>query len=323
MNPQPELESDTLRSEIDTTRERMDETIDALGNRLEGRHLVDELIGFFRGRANGAGELKERLSHSAGTAVHSVVDAVKAHPIPVVLTSAGLAWLIYEMRSGRRGPADGSNEFDYSEYAQMGEMGVTDDSISYPSGGGDYEESEDEGLRAEMSRGAEHAKGKLADVGARAKEKASAVAHRGREALGATKERLSGMTSQAQQRGREAYQRTRERVVTTTHQHPLEVGLACLAAGAIIGLMLPTPQVVNRRLGPSVDRLRDRARGAGSELLQKGKRVVEAAASAAKVEAKTQGITVPRGRNDDETPSAVGQSSTAVAGSPGTGPAGV
>lgn len=322
MNPQPELESDTLRSEIDTTRERMDETIDALGNRLEGRHLVDELIGFFRGRASGAGELKERLSSSAGTAIHSVVDAVKAHPIPVVLTGAGLAWLIYEMRSSRRAAEASSDEFDYSGYAQMGEMGVSDDSLSYPAGDGDYEESEDEGPRAEMGSGAEQAKGKLAEMGARAKEKATAVKSRGREALGATKDRLSGLTSQAQQRGREAYQRTRERVVTTTDQHPLEVGLACLAAGAIIGLMLPTPQVVNRRLGPSVDRLRDRARDAGSELLQKGKRVVEAAAHAAKVEAKTQGITVPRERND-ESPSAAAQPSTAAAGSPGTGPAGV
>jgi ElaB/YqjD/DUF883 family membrane-anchored ribosome-binding protein len=316
MNPQPELESDTLRSEIDTTRERMDETIDALGNRFEGRHLVDELIGFFRGRAGGAGELKERLSSSAGTAMHSVVDAVKAHPIPVVLTGAGLAWLVYEMRSRRRAPADGSSEFDYSEYAQMGEMGLSDDSVAYPSGGGDYEESEDEGLRAEMSSVAEHAKGELAGVGVRAKEKASAVANRGREVLGATKERLSGLTNQAQQRGREVYQRTRDRVVTMTEQHPLEIGLACLAAGAIIGLMLPTPQVMNRRLGPSVDRLRDRARDAGSEWLQKGKRVVEAATSAAKVEAKTQGITVPRVRSESD-------ASTAAASSPEVGPMGL
>jgi ElaB/YqjD/DUF883 family membrane-anchored ribosome-binding protein len=141
--------------------------------------------------------------------------------------------------------------------------------------------------------------------------------------LGVTKERLSGLTSQAQQRGREVYQRTRERVVTTSEQHPLEVGLACLAVGAIVGLMLPTPQIVNRRLGPSVDRLRDRARDAGSELLQKGKRVVEAAASAAKVEAKTQGISVPRARNQNESQTSPDHSSAPADGPVENGRVGV
>jgi hypothetical protein len=96
MNPQPELESETLRSEINTTRHRMDGTIDALGNRLEGRHLVDELLGFFRGRAGDAGRVREKITRSAETAVHSVVDTVKAHPLPVIVAGAGIAWLVYE-----------------------------------------------------------------------------------------------------------------------------------------------------------------------------------------------------------------------------------
>ncbi|MCR6655354.1 MAG: DUF3618 domain-containing protein [Opitutus sp.] len=47
MKPELDQPTETLRSDIDTTRERMDETIDRLGDRLQGRHLVDEVIGFF------------------------------------------------------------------------------------------------------------------------------------------------------------------------------------------------------------------------------------------------------------------------------------
>ena len=78
--------------------------------------------------------------------------------------------------------------------------------------------------------------------------------------------------------------------MSTADQHPLEVGLGCLALGLIAGLLLPTPEKVNRIAGPTADRLRQRARQAGSEMVDKGKRVVRAAASAVKDEAKAQGF---------------------------------
>src|SRR3954471_2225199 len=99
MNQEPDLESDTLRSEIDSTRGRMDDTIDQLEGRLHGRHLLDEIVGFFR-RGDGDGQMgewKEKISRSART----VVDSVKAHPLPLILIGAGVGWLIYQNRSSR------------------------------------------------------------------------------------------------------------------------------------------------------------------------------------------------------------------------------
>lgn len=294
MNQQPERPSDALRSDIDTTRERMDETIDALGNRLEGRHLVDEVIGFFRGR-NRTGEssqLGQRISHSAETAMHSVVDTVKAHPIPAIMIGAGVGWLIYEMRSGTRYPSNGREaEADYSGYT--GEAYLAEGYMS-----GTEEGAQGERLRDKAAGIAAQGKEKLGQVGDKARETVSSLSATGREKLGAAKEQLSHLTGDLQHRGREVYDRTRERVVSTADQHPLEVGLGCLAIGLIVGLALPTPRVVNRQLGPTVDRLRDRTRETGSQLIEKGKRVVQAAASAAKVEAKTQGLTVARVREE-------------------------
>jgi ElaB/YqjD/DUF883 family membrane-anchored ribosome-binding protein len=294
MNQEPELESDALRSEIDSTRGRMDETIDKLENRLQGRHLVDEIVGFFR-RSDSSGEVsqwKQKVSDSAS----SVADSVKAHPLPLLMIGAGIGWLIYQNRSSsstRSMSSEDMRNYDYS-----GEDYPSGDYETYGSssaGVGDYgsEGSTGSGLASKASELGSQAKEKLSSLGSQAREKVSGLSDRGREKLGAAKERVSEMGHQAQQRGRELYGRTRERVVTTADQHPLEVGIGFLALGVIAGMAIPTPQVVSRRLSPVAGRLRE----ASSELIQKGKRVAQAATEAAKVEAKTQGLTLERVRD--------------------------
>jgi hypothetical protein len=103
---------------------------------------------------------------------------------------------------------------------------------------------------------------------------------------------VADLGHRAQERGRELYGKTRERVVTTADQHPLEVGIGLLALGVIAGMAIPTPEAVTRRLSPAGDKLRE----ASSGLLEKGRRVARAAGEAAKVEAKTQGLTLERVR---------------------------
>ena len=99
-------EADAMRENIDVTRQRMDDTMDALGDRLQPRHLLDEVLGFFRAE-NDDGEdrltqMREKISHSATTAMHSVVDTVKQNPMPALLIGAGVAWMLYA--SNRRTP---------------------------------------------------------------------------------------------------------------------------------------------------------------------------------------------------------------------------
>ena len=296
MNQQPDLESDALRSEIDSTRGRMDETIDRLENRLQGRHLLDEIVGFFR-RGDSEGrvdEWKQKVSRSAG----SVADSVKAHPVPLLLIGAGVAWLIYENRSSsRRMDGYDMRDVDYTGEDYPG----TGYESSYAASGvvtGGYEAEgySAEGL-PEGSSGtsvAGQAKEKLSNLGNQAREKAADLSARGRQKLDSARQRASELGHQAQQRGREVYDRTRERVASTADQHPLEVGIGFLALGVLAGLAMPTPQVVSRRLAPAADRLRQ----ASSDLVEKGKRVAQAATQAAKVEAKTQGLTVERVRDE-------------------------
>ena len=279
MNQQPDLESDTLRSEIDSTRGRMDQTIDALEDRLQGRHLLDEIVGFFRrGDTDGRmGELREKIGSSAG----KVVDSVKAHPVPLLMIGAGIGWLIYQNRSAARS----ASRYDERDLDYTGE---DYSSSSYESFGSPVTGFEGEGFEPEGSTLAGKAKEKISALGTQASEKAADLSQRGREKLASARDRASELGHQAQQRGRELYGRTRERVVSTADQHPLEVGIGFLALGVIAGMAIPTPEAVTRRLAPTAQRLRE----AGSDLVNKGKRVVDAAAEAGKVEAKTQGLTL-------------------------------
>src|SRR3954468_1123855 len=67
-------DTDAIRSDIDTTRRRMDDTMDAIGDRLQGRHLLDEILGLFRGGENGdrRSQVGEKISRSASTAANKV-----------------------------------------------------------------------------------------------------------------------------------------------------------------------------------------------------------------------------------------------------------
>jgi ElaB/YqjD/DUF883 family membrane-anchored ribosome-binding protein len=300
MNDSPKNETENIRSDIDTTRRRMDDTMDALGDRLQPRHLLDEVLGYLRGSSSdGESRLKhmgERLGHSCNTAMHSVVDSVKQNPMPAVLIGAGVAWMIY---SNRR---DAAQRYDFEEYtASDARRRYDPDShydrpLDYPSTADDARAGNSQGetklgamkdeLADKASSAADQVKGKLAQAGDAAREK-----------IGALRDRASEIGGRVREGTRETYERARERVISTTDHHPLEVGLAALAVGLIAGLAIPTPNAINRSVGPTADRLRSRTREAGNEMLQKGKRVADAAVAAVKEEAEAQGLTPERLRS--------------------------
>src|SRR5688500_12769440 len=149
MNDSHSNEPEAIRSDIDVTRQRMDDTMDALGNRLQPKHLLDEALGYLRGNS-GDGEsrmtrIKEKLTHSCDTAMHSVVDTVKQNPMPALVIGAGVAWMIYSSRRSDAG------DYGYREYsAQDASMRYDPDThydrpLDYPEPSGVETEWSDQG----------------------------------------------------------------------------------------------------------------------------------------------------------------------------------
>lgn len=302
MNHSPENETQALRSNIDDTRRRMDDTMDELGDRLQPRHVLDEIVGFFRGNGTDGdsrmSRVKDKVSDSADRAVHAVASTVRAHPLPILAIGAGVAWLIYESRRARQ-PADASYEGGYSPELQYDPDEHYDRPLEYPEGyrEGQMELGEQtgspsklgaikEGVKEKASAVTARVKDGLGGAGEQVREKASALKEATREKLGAARQRAAELGAQAQEKAKQAGRR----VAATAEHHPLETGLVCLAAGLIAGLALRTPDRVNRVAGAQADRLRQRARDMGEQAMAKGRRVVESAAHAAQEEARTQGL---------------------------------
>lgn len=311
----PPKKPESIRSEIDQTRSQMNQTIDALAARLKGRHLLDEILGLFRS-SNGNGDstraLGTKISESTSAAVHSSVQAVKTHPLPFLLVGAGLAWFLYERHekshptarrsyySTAEGEPDATaypstvmgDEFAMGEPPPFFDEDLSNDPSRLSPGETQWQphSSDSSDTREKMREKTAELRDKAGAMEQQLQQKAGAMKEQARAGLERMRTKAGTMGARMQQRTQELSHRTREQVVRTTREHPLEAGLGCLALGLIAGLLIPTPAVVEEKVGPAGRRLRERAREAGSDLVQRGRNVVEAATTAAREEAQEQGL---------------------------------
>jgi hypothetical protein len=70
----------------------MDRTLEEIGDRLHPKHLLDDILGFFRSSGGTPGEYTQ-ITRNVG---REVLNKVKQHPLPALLCGAGLAWLLLE-----------------------------------------------------------------------------------------------------------------------------------------------------------------------------------------------------------------------------------
>ena len=72
------------------------------------------------------------------------------------------------------------------------------------------------------------------------------------------------------------------RKVGLSKQNPLGLGIAAVAAGFVVGTLLPSTNVEDERLGEVSDQVGEKAREAGQEALERGKDVAREAVDSAK-----------------------------------------
>jgi len=72
------------------------------------------------------------------------------------------------------------------------------------------------------------------------------------------------------------------RKVGLSKQNPLGLGIAAVAAGFVVGTLLPSTSVEDERLGEMSDQVGEKAREAGHEALERGKDVAREAVDSAK-----------------------------------------
>ena len=278
----PEAIADDIRE----TRAEMDETIGALGRRLDPSNLADQAKDAFTSQAKDYGsQLMDTVRDS------SVVDTIKDNPMPALAVGLSVAWFLSKV---------GESEADrhrHERYLATGDPYYAPrlrparygydryyDRDSYRGGYG--QDGGDESIL-------DKAKDAASDAVDTVKDKAGDLADSARDAAGSAKDKASGLASGAGDRTRRAgdqarrYERRAESWLDRQMSaNPLAVGAVALAAGALVGLSVPETDAENELLGEQADAVKAQAERAAAQKLDQARSVAKDVAEEAGAEAR-------------------------------------
>ena len=117
------------------------------------------------------------------------------------------------------------------------------------------------------------------------------VKSRAKESLMGTKESIKSKVvgvSDATPDGEQVKDGAR-RAAGVAQENPLGLVVGSIAAGFIVGLLLPSSRVEDRKLGPVADDVKEKAKETGQEALERGQQVAQDAAQSAQQTVQEKG----------------------------------
>jgi ElaB/YqjD/DUF883 family membrane-anchored ribosome-binding protein len=207
-------------------------------------------------------EIQDRLSptHIKNQAADTVRDAASnvrdatigrvqhmvrgQNPIPYALIGIGAAWLLASNRR-RRTEGDVYAEYDSSWDTSTSYISSEDEFASPYAGHAFAEESQESG--------------RLGRAGSNARQRASE------------------MSREARERARRAATQARSRFDGMMHDNPMTLGIAALAAGAVVGAALPRTRMENQYMGETRDQLLDNARSMAHDSVESARSMAKGA----------------------------------------------
>ncbi len=261
--------SQEIESDIREKRNRMDSTLDQLGERLNVRSLMNSALEWWDSPSSG-----NQGNAAARRALKTVATQMKHHPMPSLLIGGGLAWLIADAGGDDATPAERPGEPSrVSDRLPKSQNGGVGSSLSHAK---------------DAAAGAmESAKEKLSDLGSRTHRSADHLAH---EAYVVSR----SAARKIKQEVKEDYHAAGERFGRAVEEYPLAVGVVFAALGALAGLALPRSRKEDEMMGSKSDHVVEAAKEKGAELLESGKAVGERVIETVAEEAKEQGFTADK-----------------------------
>jgi hypothetical protein len=219
-----------LERQASEIRADMDRTLDALERKFSPEQLLDRSLGYLRDHG---GELTQTLGAT-----------MRNNPVPIVLTLAGITWLVASSYNSRQPPGQDLS----SRFAR--------------SGVGQRLQERASSARERVHSAADAARQRVASATDATKQRLSS----GRTAAGG---RLSGAVGSARENARYRAHEMQNRVYTMMEDQPLVIGALAVAVGAIIGTAIPSTQYENRVLGQARDRTLTKAQELGEQQYEK------------------------------------------------------
>jgi ElaB/YqjD/DUF883 family membrane-anchored ribosome-binding protein len=266
-----------LEHEAEQTRSELARTLDELRGRMSPGQLVDQAVDYAQDTTGG--EFFRNLSRQ-----------VAANPLPVALISAGIGWLALARGNSRAGSsrvtsgfgtASDSAQARMSEWsAQAGDTasaaanqaadtaGSWSDSVSDASGratsamtdaGSAMSESAASAYDS-MRSSASNAASSAADAYGRFADAASRTGSAMAQSASGAGQKMAGFGTDA---------------LAFCREQPLVLAGLGLAIGAVLGAVIPSTDTEDRLMGDASDRLKDQARGAAGEQIEKVKTAVQ------------------------------------------------
>lgn len=302
----------TIESDIHDTRYRLDQTLTALQDRLAPKELMNETFDYFR--HGGPGQFTGNLG-----------DSIKNNPVPFVLTTIGLGWLMLAPRSGP------------THHDVMRSGSSTDQTGSSPSSslGSSRTLGQTSGQSSSKSGALDAAKDKLGAAGGKSRSAASSM----RDSARGMKDSMSSGSAQARERSRAAAQSASRGARNAGNQaarfvedNPLAAAGIGIGIGIALGGLFPASRLENEQLGDMRDDLVDKASEAGADQADKLRSKVDEKAEQSKPDSTTSGQppkSSPTGSSasDSSSRSATGsqdsnRGTTSSTGAPGPGSSG-
>lgn len=210
-----------LEREIDQQRADINHIVDALENKLSPGQLFDRMVHF--GKGNG-----REFAQNIG-------DAVKANPVPALLTSVGLLWLY----ASRNEPAPVRSGFVGTDAGDG--SGMVD---------------------------------RAREMGSEVSDTVSSTWNQARSRVAETTSRMADTAQGARESLMHQKDRAVQGYNTLLRDNPLALGAIGIAVGALLGAALPTTEPENRLMGEASDRLADKAKDAVQSGADKARDVI-------------------------------------------------
>ncbi len=288
----------SIERDLDQTRSRLGSHLTALQDRLSPGQVVDDLMDYFRG-SDGA-EFGRNL-----------VGSVRANPLPAALTGIGLAWLMAS--NPKPSPANGGSQSyrgqdtfdarlrtaerrvarqpDEAEHAYAARLdNARGLALGIAREPGDTDQSFGVRVREAISKGRQAALDGAHSLRDTAGDAAGAVGGAISSAGGMAQsaaQRVGGALSQG---GQSAGQAGGNLVASLT-ENPMLLGALGLAAGALLGSLLPQSENEEDLLGGVAGQARSTARGLADTAMDRGGNVAQAVLDAGKDSARQRGLT--------------------------------
>ena len=251
--------TDDIRADIERTRERLGDTVEALGAQLNPSLLKQRVKDSVHEAT--IGRVKNMASNARDKAEASgrgLIETLRDNPIPAAMIAGGIGWLLFNKRRGTvERSAAVEVDYDYRSELRSGDGNVAGDATIDHSR--EMPSTDRDGVAHRVATGARDAGEKVAStartVGDKVSSSASKVAH------GVADKARAGSA----------------RVEEALHENPMVLGVVAAAVGLAVGMSVPVSERESKLMGGKRDELMDKAKDAISDTRDKVRNAAERA----------------------------------------------